>query len=85
MVEIYTLGGELYSDIAFGDLLDYLKDGKRIEMPQKMPENIFETAHSCWKENPYLRPMFSELRYEIQMILQEFDPDYYYLYVEKYQ
>uniref|UniRef100_A0AC35F3M3 Protein kinase domain-containing protein n=1 Tax=Panagrolaimus sp. PS1159 TaxID=55785 RepID=A0AC35F3M3_9BILA len=40
MIEVYSLSGTLYPGIGMNEIPEYLKHGKRMEKPDKMPQDM---------------------------------------------
>uniref|UniRef100_A0AC34FCW8 Protein kinase domain-containing protein n=1 Tax=Panagrolaimus sp. ES5 TaxID=591445 RepID=A0AC34FCW8_9BILA len=71
MIEIYTCAGNLYPHVGLNELVHYLKNGKRMEKPKNMPQELYDLAFSCWDKNPYSRKSFSKMCLELKMMLRE--------------
>ncbi|XP_045188637.2 angiopoietin-1 receptor-like isoform X2 [Mercenaria mercenaria] len=69
--EIVTLGGSPYPSIPLKDLYGLLNDGYRMEKPENCSTKIYQIMLSCWHPNPHSRPTFSQLRQELEKLLEE--------------
>lgn len=70
--EIFTLGGSPYPGISTDEFLSYLKSRKRMDQPDSCPDEFYSIMLACWEEDPYSRPLFSELYERIGNIIEEF-------------
>uniref|UniRef100_T1JGL1 receptor protein-tyrosine kinase n=1 Tax=Strigamia maritima TaxID=126957 RepID=T1JGL1_STRMM len=69
--EITTLGGMPYPDIEGSTrLIEYLTRDHRLEKPDNCSEKIYQLMKSCWAFQPKLRPTFTELRKNLEEILE---------------
>lgn len=60
------------SDItALKDLIQFLCDGHRMEMPTLGPDLISGLMAHCWEKEPSDRPTFNELEIEFKNMLKE--------------
>ncbi|KAL4231275.1 hypothetical protein ACF0H5_008855 [Mactra antiquata] len=69
--EIVTLGGSPYPSIPLKDLYGLLNEGYRMEKPENCSAKLYQIMISCWHPNPNSRPSFSELRVELEKLLEE--------------
>ncbi|XP_070539505.1 platelet-derived growth factor receptor beta-like [Ptychodera flava] len=82
--EIITLGASPYPGIAGKKLLKMLKAGHRMEQPENCPREIYEIMYSCWQSSAKDRPSFTQLREQLERILEDSQQymdltlDYYY-------
>lgn len=68
--EIFTLGGSPYPGLAPEQLLNYLREGNRMEQPQDCPLEVYTIMTDCWMHGPDDRPRFCELVARIGKILR---------------
>lgn len=52
MYEMYTFGKVPYTTMNHDEVLVFLQEGKRLERPEDMPENLYEIVTTCWMEKP---------------------------------
>ena len=71
MWETFTLGGTPYPGLPTEQLLDYLSDGKRMEMPAKCPLEVYTIMRDCWINEPDQRPQFRTLTERLVNILEK--------------
>ncbi|XP_015772818.1 PREDICTED: fibroblast growth factor receptor 2-like [Acropora digitifera] len=69
--ETFTLGGTPYPGLPTEQLLDYLSDGKRMEMPAKCPLEVYTIMRDCWINEPDQRPQFRTLTERLVNILEK--------------
>ena len=71
MWETFTLGGTPYPGLPTEQLLDYLSDGKRMDMPAKCPLEVYTIMRDCWIHEPEQRPHFITLTERLAKILEK--------------
>lgn len=59
--EMFGFGKVPYEDLDSEKLVEFLKDGHRLERLENMNENLYEILTSCWDVDPEARPDFKEL------------------------
>ena len=69
--ETFTLGGTPYPGLPTEQLLDYLSDGKRMDMPTKCPLEVYTIMRDCWIHEPEQRPHFIALTERLAKILEK--------------
>ena len=69
--ETFTLGGNPYPGLPTEQLLDYLSDGKRMDMPAKCPLEVYTVMRDCWIHEPEQRPHFTTLTERLAKILEK--------------
>uniref|UniRef100_A0AC35G2Q2 Protein kinase domain-containing protein n=1 Tax=Panagrolaimus sp. PS1159 TaxID=55785 RepID=A0AC35G2Q2_9BILA len=79
LYEILTCGIVPYATMSNEEMLEFLRDGKRLEAPEGSPENVVELMKSCWHSTPESRPTFVQIRDRISLILEEESATYGYL------
>jgi len=53
------------------DLVDFLREGKRLEVPVFAPYLVADLMVRCWEKEPGDRPTFSHLEKELGNMLEE--------------
>lgn len=69
--EIVTLGEYPYSEVNNADLLSFLKNGYRMKKPPHCGIELYQIMMNCWKEKPKDRPTFTELRKQLETLLED--------------
>ena len=69
--ETFTLGGTPYPGLPTEQLLDYLSDGKRMDMPAKCPLEVYTIMRDCWIHEPEQRPHFTTLTERLAQLLEK--------------
>ncbi|XP_066023936.1 fibroblast growth factor receptor 4-like isoform X2 [Pocillopora verrucosa] len=70
--EITTYGELPYPDITSPiGLVTRLASGYRMPRPDRCSEELYELMSSCWKENPLMRPAFSQIAQRLKNFLRE--------------
>ncbi|XP_052058622.1 uncharacterized protein LOC127698929 [Mytilus californianus] len=79
LFEIVTLGGTPYPNIDPIDLLEFLKNGRRIERPENCSEELYQIMMLCWEQFPSCRPTFSALKEMLEsMMLDSCGVEYFH-------
>ncbi|XP_070573940.1 uncharacterized protein [Ptychodera flava] len=68
--EIGTLGGSPMMDVPIGNLLEYLRSGRRPVKPEGCTPRAYQIMRRCWKSDRYERPSPDELRADFDNILR---------------
>lgn len=77
LYEIVTKGAVPYPTVDTRDILNYLKDGKRMERPSECRADIYKLMSSCWNVVPTERPTFKIIKNKLQQIMMEMNaPNY---------
>nr|XP_054922639.1 hepatocyte growth factor receptor-like [Dermacentor andersoni] len=63
--ELITRGVTPYSDVDNWDIVDFLKQGRRMKQPSFCPDELYDIMLQCWQEDPKKRPSFAKLATEI--------------------
>lgn len=69
--EIVTMGEYPYPGVSNADLLDLLKKGYRMEKPPHCDCELYNIMLNCWKVNPKERPTFTELKKQLEALLED--------------
>ncbi|XP_078270810.1 macrophage-stimulating protein receptor [Rhinoraja longicauda] len=64
--ELLTRGAPPYPEVDPYDITRYLLKGRRLPQPEYCPDELFHVMLHCWDPKPELRPIFTELIYEIE-------------------
>ncbi|KAL1400812.1 hypothetical protein pipiens_001152 [Culex pipiens pipiens] len=66
--EIMTLGAQPYQHISSWEyLLQYLKQGNRLEKPAQCPDDVYALMAECWQLVPRERPSFGEIVQQLKL------------------
>eukprot|EP00112_Aurelia_sp_Birch-Aquarium-sp1_P019816 Seg4983.1 transcript_id=Seg4983.1/GoldUCD/mRNA.D3Y31 product="Tyrosine-protein kinase transforming protein Fps" protein_id=Seg4983.1/GoldUCD/D3Y31 len=76
--EIFSYGKDPYEFMSHHaanvfDLRDFLKTGKRLEMPSKCPHGVYLIMQRCWSPVPEQRPTFAALINWAESMMDTFD------------
>uniref|UniRef100_A0A8C5WHV6 Tyrosine-protein kinase n=1 Tax=Leptobrachium leishanense TaxID=445787 RepID=A0A8C5WHV6_9ANUR len=67
--EIMSLGMIPYPEIQNGKLLQFLKQGHRLQAPPRnCSKKLYDLMLDCWNENPHKRPSFEELKAKLESL-----------------
>ncbi|XP_046387602.1 uncharacterized protein LOC124157146 [Ischnura elegans] len=69
--EIITLGGTPYPGIEINEVFKLIQTGYRMERPQNCSPELYQLMNWCWQERPSSRPSFSQLRFQIENLLEK--------------
>ncbi|XP_031561073.1 uncharacterized protein LOC116297063 isoform X2 [Actinia tenebrosa] len=72
--EIVTLGGTPYPAKTNRELLNFLKEGKRMEKPDTCDDEVYCMMVRCWKEKPEDRPTFVQIREKFEEMMMRDNP-----------
>ncbi|CAB3977038.1 fibroblast growth factor receptor 4-like, partial [Paramuricea clavata] len=75
--EIVTFGGSPYPSIPIEKLFELLQTGYRMDRPVNCPQDIYNLLLRCWKEEPYIRPTFTDLVEELDTMLSKMTNEEY--------
>ncbi|KAL1395784.1 hypothetical protein pipiens_010990 [Culex pipiens pipiens] len=68
--EIMTLGRQPYLNVTSWEyLLQYLKQGNRLEKPAQCPDGVYAVMRGCWQLTPTQRPLFGEVVDHLKLCL----------------
>ena len=42
------------------DLIEFLRNGRRLGKPQFCPKNLYDLMINCWNENPFSREVYTQ-------------------------
>ncbi|CAH1796083.1 unnamed protein product, partial [Owenia fusiformis] len=61
MWELFTRGGTPYADVDTHAIKSWVLSGNRLDKPTNLPNEIYGIMWSCWSDDPYARPTFSDI------------------------
>ncbi|KAL3222419.1 hypothetical protein MRX96_004886 [Rhipicephalus microplus] len=67
--ELITRGVTPYPEVDNWDIVDFLKQGRRMKQPSFCPDEMYATMLKCWHDDPKKRPSFAKLVTDITNIL----------------
>lgn len=70
-----STGGFPYPTVQNNELLNFLKDGKRLEKPDNCSDTLYELMLHCWATDPDDRPDFGD-------ISRKLDPNKNKIYID---
>eukprot|EP00795_Rhopilema_esculentum_P006066 gene6066-11439_t len=79
--EIFSFGADPYNEILSDrnanvfDLRDFLKSGKRLNMPKACPNGVCDIMRRCWSPFANQRPPFTEIEKSMQRFLEEYESE----------
>jgi serine/threonine protein kinase len=84
--EIATFGGFPYPTITNSEMLEYLRNGGRLEQPINCSNEIYAIMMKCWSKEPENRPSFEAMKEELNtMILAKSEMPYIKLTADESQ
>uniref|UniRef100_A0A914Q3C8 receptor protein-tyrosine kinase n=1 Tax=Panagrolaimus davidi TaxID=227884 RepID=A0A914Q3C8_9BILA len=69
--EVFSGGQELYLNVLYYEMLDYLQDGYRLEKPSHASDAIYMLMLRCWDKEEIKRPKFKQISEEIRVMLSK--------------
>ncbi|XP_052280539.1 vascular endothelial growth factor receptor 1-like isoform X1 [Dreissena polymorpha] len=76
--EVFSLSGSPYPGVDLNDkFITILKDGYRMEQPEKASQEIYRVMLDCWETDPEQRPSFTQLVNIMGDFLEENVKQYY--------
>jgi serine/threonine protein kinase len=70
MWEVFTCGQMPYGKCSNSQVVDLIREGKRLERPRLASKDVFDFMIACWEELPEDRPSFSVLLSRIRQQLK---------------
>ncbi|XP_075751675.1 hepatocyte growth factor receptor isoform X2 [Rhipicephalus microplus] len=67
--ELITRGVTPYPEVDNWDIVDFLKQGRRMKQPSFCPDEMYAIMLKCWHDDPKKRPSFAKLVTDITNIL----------------
>ncbi|EDS26442.1 fibroblast growth factor receptor [Culex quinquefasciatus] len=72
--EIITFGRTPYGPaFSWEHLLEFLKQGNRLEKPENCPDGLYNIMRECWQFEARERPTFDQLRASIDRLIDNFE------------
>jgi hypothetical protein len=59
--EIFSFGSRPYAALSNTEVLEAVKQGKRLEKPTGCPQAYYELMQNCWNNDADQRPSFEQL------------------------
>ncbi|XP_048404116.1 macrophage-stimulating protein receptor [Stegostoma tigrinum] len=75
--ELLTRGAPPYPEIDPYDITRFLLKGRRLPQPEYCPDELYNIMLRCWDPKPEMRPLFTEIVYEIQDIQSMLQGEHY--------
>uniref|UniRef100_A0A224Z718 receptor protein-tyrosine kinase n=1 Tax=Rhipicephalus zambeziensis TaxID=60191 RepID=A0A224Z718_9ACAR len=67
--ELITRGTAPYAHVDNWDVLNFLKDGRRMQQPYFCPDQLYEIMLQCWELDPEKRPTFARLATDVASVI----------------
>ncbi|CAJ0921995.1 unnamed protein product, partial [Mesorhabditis belari] len=83
LYEMYSFGKTPFCSLDNGEVLQFLKDGNRLEIPSEAPKMIKEIMNGCWKGDPSDRVDLLEIRDNYYKEMEKNTHKYEYLSFSK--
>ena len=65
---MFAVGTVPYPSLRNENVVQFLKEEKRMEAPDFCPENVYEVMLECWNTDPNLRPSMDELYHKLIVV-----------------
>jgi len=59
--ELFSYGEHPYGSMKTWDIISYIRDGRRLQKLETIPEDIWKLMDRCWESDPEKRPTFAEI------------------------
>ena len=66
LYEIITYGRFPYPGMTTAEALEQISQGYRMPRPSGCPHQLYEIMLDCWREEPYTRPSFETLQWQLE-------------------
>jgi serine/threonine protein kinase len=63
--EVYSGGKRPYDGMSNTDVIQYLREGARLERPPACSERVYNIVLRCWHKTPIRRPRFGDIRSDL--------------------
>uniref|UniRef100_A0A914Q1C0 receptor protein-tyrosine kinase n=1 Tax=Panagrolaimus davidi TaxID=227884 RepID=A0A914Q1C0_9BILA len=77
--ELFTFGQIPYGDMSNEEIMKFIVDGNRLNLPSSIGQPWQMLAHDCWKSNRNDRPTFTAIKGLLKRYLENKTIDYGYL------
>ncbi|XP_077486498.1 uncharacterized protein LOC144097734 [Amblyomma americanum] len=67
--ELITRGVTPYPDVDHFEIVDFLKQGRRMQRPDFCPRELYRIMLQCWHNDPKMRPPFKKLVTEVARVI----------------
>ncbi|XP_049272460.1 hepatocyte growth factor receptor-like [Rhipicephalus sanguineus] len=67
--ELITRGTAPYAHVDNWDMLNFLKDGRRMQQPYICPDQLYQIMLQCWELDPEKRPTFARLAADVASVI----------------
>ncbi|CAJ0950512.1 unnamed protein product, partial [Mesorhabditis belari] len=81
--EMYSFGKSPFESFSHQEILSFLKNGSRLEIPESSPDWIKKIIEECWSEELMKRPEFSGIKREFYRQMEANSTRYGYLHFSK--
>uniref|UniRef100_UPI0037E7B428 protein tyrosine kinase 2aa isoform X2 n=1 Tax=Semicossyphus pulcher TaxID=241346 RepID=UPI0037E7B428 len=71
MWEILMYGIKPFQGVKNNDVIGRIENGERLAMPPQCPPTLYSLMTKCWSYDPSKRPRFTELKTQLNTILEE--------------
>ncbi|XP_056273507.1 protein tyrosine kinase 2aa isoform X7 [Pseudoliparis swirei] len=71
MWEILMFGIKPFQGVKNNDVIGRIENGERLAMPAQCPPTFYSLMTKCWSYDPSKRPRFTELKTQLNTILEE--------------
>jgi len=63
-----------YDKYTILEIADFVRNGKRLEIPNSVPSGIRELITACWHQDPHERPKFAKIIVSLNSMMKEHKP-----------
>ncbi|KAH7948540.1 hypothetical protein HPB52_024104 [Rhipicephalus sanguineus] len=67
--ELMTRGVTPYPEVDNWDIVNFLKQGRRMQQPSYCPDELYDIMMHCWQDDPKRRPSFAQLVTDVSNVI----------------
>ncbi|KAL1426124.1 hypothetical protein MTO96_018507 [Rhipicephalus appendiculatus] len=67
--ELMTRGVTPYPEVDNWDIVNFLKQGRRMQQPSYCPDELYDIMLQCWQDDPKRRPSFAHLVTDVSNVI----------------
>lgn len=67
--ELMTRGVTPYPEVDNWDIVNFLKQGRRMQQPSYCPDELYDIMLQCWQDDPKRRPSFAQLVTDVSNVI----------------
>ncbi|XP_067031701.1 fibroblast growth factor receptor-like isoform X3 [Acropora muricata] len=68
LYEIFTIGGSPYPRMVGTKVINFLREGHRMQKPEHVDNKLYQIMMNCWQSEPEIRPSFADLTRQLKQM-----------------